>query len=159
MDLVVRAARAVTAAGEVPATVGVDGGRIVAVEPGGAALTGDRVLDLGDDVVLLPGLVDTHVHVNDPGRAEWEGFETATRAAAAGGVTTIVDMPLNSLPPTVSAEALATKRAAASGQCTVDVGFWGGAVPGNAGELPALHDAGVFVLKCFLLDSGGPEFP
>ncbi len=91
-------------------------------------------------MAVLPGLVDTHVHVNEPGRTEWEGFATATRAAAAGGVTSIVDMPLNSLPPTVSVAALEEKRAAASGQCTVDVGFWGGAVPGNAGELPGLHD-------------------
>src|SRR5690242_10631680 len=154
MDLVVRAARAVTAEGEVPATVGVDGGRIVAVEPGGAALSGDRELDLGDDVVLLPGLVDTHVHVNDPGRAEWEGFETATRAAAAGGVTTIVDMPLNSLPPTVDVAALHIKRAVAAEKAYVDVGFWGGAIPGTINELKGLHEAGVFGFKCFLLDSG-----
>src|SRR6185369_341744 len=159
MDLVVRAARAVTAEGEVPATIGVDGGRIVAVEPGGASLSGDRVLELGDDVVLLPGLVDTHVHVNDPGRAEWEGFETATRAAAAGGVTTIVDMPLNSLPPTVDVAALEVKRKAATGRVHVDVGFWGGAIPGNAGDLRGLHDAGVFGFKCFLLHSGVDEFP
>jgi allantoinase len=159
MDLVVRAARAVTAEGEVPATVGIDGGRIVAVEPGGAALSGDRELDLRDDVVLLPGLVDTHVHVNDPGRAEWEGFETATRAAAAGGVTTIVDMPLNSLPPTVDVAALEVKRKAATGRVHVDVGFWGGAIPGNVGDLRGLHEAGVFGFKCFLLHSGVDEFP
>jgi allantoinase len=108
---------------------------------------------------LLPGLVDTHVHVNEPGRTEWEGFATATRAAAAGGVTSIVDMPLNSIPPTVSVAALAEKQAAARGQCFVDVGFWGGAVPGNAGELAALHEAGVFGFKSFLVDSGVPEFP
>ncbi|GHG10809.1 allantoinase [Amycolatopsis bullii] len=109
--------------------------------------------------MLLPGLVDTHVHVNDPGRAEWEGFETATRAAAAGGVTTIVDMPLNSLPPTVDVAALEVKRTAAAGRVHVDVGFWGGAIPGNAGELRGLHDAGVFGFKCFLLHSGVDEFP
>jgi allantoinase len=159
MDLVVRAARAVTAEGEVPATLGVDGGRIVAVEPGGARLSGDRVIDLGDDVVLLPGLVDTHVHVNDPGRAEWEGFETATRAAAAGGVTTIVDMPLNSLPPTVDVAALEVKRKAATGRVHVDVGFWGGAIPGNVTDLRGLHESGVFGFKCFLLHSGVDEFP
>src|SRR4051812_32958936 len=101
LDLVFRARRAVTAAGEGPRTVGVHNGRVVAVEPYESDLTGDRIVELDADTVLLPGLVDTHVHVNDPGRAEWEGFETATRAAAAGGVTTIVDMPLNSLPPTV----------------------------------------------------------
>jgi allantoinase len=159
MDLVVRAARAVTAEGEASATLGVDGGRIVAVEPGGAQLSGDRVVELGDDVVLLPGLVDTHVHVNDPGRAEWEGFETATRAAAAGGVTTIVDMPLNSLPPTVDVAALEVKRKAATGRVHVDVGFWGGAIPGNVSDLRGLHEAGVFGFKCFLLHSGVDEFP
>jgi allantoinase len=144
--------RAVLADGTRPASVHVHNGRIVEIGQYGPGL------DLGD-VALLPGLVDTHVHVNEPGRTEWEGFATATRAAAAGGVTTILDMPLNSLPPTVSAEALATKRAAALGRCHVDVGFWGGAVPGNAADLPALHEAGVFGFKCFLIDSGVPEFP
>ena len=114
--------------------------------------------DLGG-VALLPGLVDSHVHVNEPGRTEWEGFATATRAAAAGGVTTIVDMPLNSLPPTTSAANLDVKRRAAAGRCHVDVAFWGGAVPGNAGDLPALRDAGVVGFKAFLVDSGVPEFP
>ncbi|HWD03401.1 MAG TPA: allantoinase AllB [Amycolatopsis sp.] len=159
MDLVVRAARAVTAAGVGPATVGVTGGRIVAVEPGIVDLPAGRVVDLAADEVLLPGLVDTHVHVNDPGRAEWEGFETATRAAAAGGVTTIVDMPLNSLPPTVDVAALKLKRKSAAGRVHVDVGFWGGAIPGNLAELRPLHDAGVFGFKCFLLHSGVDEFP
>ena len=104
--------------------------------------------------MLLPGLVDTHVHVNEPGRTEWEGFATATRAAAAGGVTTIVDMPLNSIPPTTTVAALEEKRAVAEGQVRVDVGFWGGAVPGNLADLEPLHEAGVFGFKCFLLDSG-----
>jgi allantoinase len=117
------------------------------------------VVELGDDVVLLPGLVDSHVHVNEPGRTEWEGFATATRAAAAGGVTTIIDMPLNSIPPTVDVAALEVKRKSAEGQCLVDVGFWGGAVPGNLQELRGLHDAGVFGFKCFLLPSGVDEFP
>ncbi|RJQ78316.1 allantoinase AllB [Amycolatopsis panacis] len=159
MDLVVRAARAVTPAGEGPVTLGVEDGRIAVVAPGFVDLPGVRVMALGEDEVLLPGLVDTHVHVNDPGRAEWEGFETATRAAAAGGVTTIVDMPLNSLPPTVEVAALAVKRAVAEGRVHVDVGFWGGAVPGNEGALRALHDEGVFGFKCFLLHSGVDEFP
>jgi allantoinase len=114
---------------------------------------------LDDDAVLLPGLVDTHVHVNEPGRTEWEGFVTATEAAAAGGITTILDMPLNSLPPTVDPAALAVKRAAAAGRVHVDVGFWGGAVPGNLGALAPLLDAGAYGVKCFLLDSGVPEFP
>ncbi|UVS81145.1 Allantoinase [Actinokineospora sp. UTMC 2448] len=154
----IRARRCVTPAGEVPAAVRVRAGRIAAVEPFDADAGADDVVDLADDEVLLPGLVDTHVHVNDPGRAEWEGFPTATRAAAAGGVTTLIDMPLNSLPPTTDARALEIKRAAARGRCHVDVGFWGGAVPGNARELPALHRAGVFGFKCFLLDSGVAEF-
>ena len=109
--------------------------------------------------IVSPGLVDTHVHVNEPGRTEWEGFDTATRAAAAGGVTTIVDMPLNSVPPTTSAAALEAKRAAARGRAHVDVAFWGGVVPGNAGELDALVDAGVRGFKCFLVPSGVDEFP
>ena len=108
--------------------------------------------------MLLPGLVDTHVHVNEPGRTEWEGFATATRAAAAGGVTTIVDMPLNSIPPTTTLAGLEAKRAVAEGQVRVDVGFWGGAVPGNVPDLEPLHEAGVFGFKCFLLDSGVEEF-
>jgi len=118
-----------------------------------------RLVVIDDDEVLLPGLVDSHVHVNEPGRTDWEGFATATAAAAAGGVTTVVDMPLNSIPPTVDVAALEVKRAAAAGQCAVDVGFWGGAVPGNSGELAGLYEAGVFGFKCFTVDSGVPEFP
>jgi len=159
MDLVIRARRTITAAGEVARCVGVAEGRIVAIEPYESDLTAPQVVDLGEDVVLLPGLVDTHVHVNEPGRTEWEGFDSATRAAAAGGITTILDMPLNSIPPTVDAAALEVKRKAAEGQVHVDVGFWGGAVPGNLGDLRGLHDAGVFGFKCFLLHSGVPEFP
>jgi allantoinase len=152
VTLTIRSRRVVTPGGERAATVHVRDGRIASIT------------DYGDDGVdvpaLLPGLVDTHVHVNEPGRTEWEGFATATRAAAAGGVTTLIDMPLNSLPPTVSADALAVKRAAASAAgVPIDVGFWGGAVPGNAPDLPALASAGVFGFKCFLIDSGVPEFP
>src|SRR4029453_12720280 len=117
------------------------------------------VVTLAEDEVLLPGLVDTHVHVNEPGRTEWEGFASATRAAIAGGVTTIVDMPLNSVPATTTIEALHVKRAAAKGQVAADVAFWGGAVPGNLTQLRPLHEAGVVGFKCFLLDSGVPEFP
>jgi allantoinase len=159
MDLAVVATRAVTPDGIVAVTVGVLDGRIAAVEPIGTDLPAARTVRLDEDEVLLPGLVDTHVHVNDPGRSEWEGFDTATRAAAAGGVTTIVDMPLNSLPPTVDPDALQVKRKAAVGRVHVDVGFWGGAVPGNLDSLRPLHEAGVFGFKCFLLDSGVPEFP
>ena len=141
------------------AVVVVTEGRIVAVEPPDVAVAAVERVRLRDDEVLLPGLVDTHVHVNEPGRTEWEGYASATRAAAAGGVTTLVDMPLNSIPPTVDVAALDTKRAAAAGQCHVDVGFWGGAVPGSLGGLGALADAGVLGFKCFLVDSGVPEFP
>ena len=157
-DLVVRSRRAVLPDGTRAAAVAVSGQAIAAVGDYGAPLEAARDVDLGD-LALLPGLVDTHVHVNEPGRTEWEGFATATRAAAAGGVTTICDMPLNSLPPTISVAALADKRAAAAGQCWVDVAFWGGAVPGNEASLRSLHEAGVVGFKCFLLDSGVPEFP
>ncbi|MDW5325962.1 allantoinase AllB [Plantactinospora sp. KLBMP9567] len=153
-DLVLRSRRVVLPDGERPAAICVRDGRIAQVA-GYDALPGT---DLGD-LALLPGLVDTHVHVNEPGRTEWEGFASATRAALAGGVTTIVDMPLNSVPPTVTVPALRDKRDAARGRCHVDVGFWGGAVPEHLAELPALHAAGVFGFKAFLVDSGVPEFP
>jgi allantoinase len=159
MDLVVAARRVVTGGAVRPARVGVIGGRIAAVAPWADDLPADRTVVLDDDAVLLPGLVDTHVHVNEPGRTEWEGFATATAAAAAGGITTILDMPLNSLPPTLDPAALAVKRAAAAGRVHVDIGLWGGAVPGNLGGLTALLDAGAYGVKCFLLDSGVPEFP
>lgn len=159
VDLVLRSTRTVTPEGERPATVVVSDGRIAAVLAHSAeVLDPAAVVDLGDDA-LLPGLVDTHVHVNEPGRTAWEGFATATRAAAAGGVTTLVDMPLNSVPPTIDVPALTAKRAAARGQVHVDVGFWGGAVPGNAVEFGPLHRDGVFGFKCFLLHSGVDEFP
>jgi allantoinase len=154
---VVRARRAVLPDGERPAAVHVADGVITAVT--GFEDAGSEPLTLADDEVLLPGLVDSHVHVNEPGRTEWEGFASATRAAAAGGITTIVDMPLNSIPPTVSVEALHVKRAVAAGQVSVDVAFWGGAVPGNADQLQPLLAAGAVGVKCFLLDSGVPEFP
>ena len=158
-DLAFRARRAVVEGRETSACVVVDAGRIVAVTAYDGTPDAAEVVTLGDDEVLLPGLVDTHVHVNEPGRTEWEGFATATRAAAAGGVTTILDMPLNSIPPTTTVHALGVKRLAAEGQCFVDVGFWGGAVPDNLTDLRSLHEAGVFGFKCFLLESGVPEFP
>ncbi|GAA2808706.1 allantoinase AllB [Saccharopolyspora taberi] len=158
-DVVFRARRLIGPHGEGSATVGVRDGRIAAVESYDTPLDGAEVVELADDEVLLPGLVDSHVHVNDPGRAEWEGFDTATRAAAAGGITTIVDMPLNSLPPTIDTGALEVKRKSATGRVHVDVGFWGGAVHGNLTELRGLHEAGVFGFKCFLLHSGVDEFP
>ena len=162
-DLLIRARRAVTGdAGQAerPLAVGVVDGRVVAVEPlADSGLSGRDTLELGEDVVLLPGLVDSHVHVCEPGHTEWEGFASATRAAAAGGVTTLVDMPLDSVPATVSAAALAAKRRAADGQCHVDVGFWGGVIPGNTPELEPLARVGVAGFKCFLADSGAPDFP
>ena len=147
--------RALLPDGEQVCDVAVENGMVAAI---GHDLDGD-VVPLADDEILLPGLVDTHVHVNEPGRTEWEGFASATRAAAAGGVTTIIDMPLNSLPPTTTRSALEVKRTAALGQCFVDVGFWGGAVPDNLSDLPALHEDGVFGFKCFLAPSGVDEFP
>ncbi|GAA1870191.1 allantoinase AllB [Brevibacterium marinum] len=163
-DLVIRAQRVVLPEGVNAAEVGVREGKIVEIATGGAVLAGaasanTETVDVDETQVLLPGLVDSHVHVNDPGRSEWEGFASATRAAAAGGVTTIVDMPLNSLPPTVDIGSLDIKREVAATKAFVDVGFWGGAIPGNTEELKPLFDAGVYGFKCFLEDSGVEEFP
>lgn len=158
-DLVIRGQRVACGTNFSPREIGVKDGKIVAIEPLGAGLKGTRVVELADDETLIPGLVDTHVHVNEPGRTEWEGFASATRAAAAGGVTTIVDMPLNSVPATVNVPALEYKQLFAQPNAFVDVGFWGGAVPGNKPHLRDLHDHGVFGFKCFLLHSGVDEFP
>ncbi|WP_156758837.1 allantoinase AllB [Microbacterium karelineae] len=137
-----------------PATVRIDGGRITRLDPFDA----DADLVVDDAHVLLPGLVDTHVHLNEPGRTEWEGFATGTAAAAAGGVTTVVEMPLNSIPVTTTPAALDAKRRAAAGQLAVDLAYWGGAVPENLGSLGELLDAGVVGVKCFLAPSGIDEF-
>jgi allantoinase len=159
VELVLRSTRVITPDGTRPASVAVAGGKIVAVLGHDAEVpAGARFEDFGDHA-LLPGLVDTHVHVNDPGRTEWEGFWTATRAAAAGGITTLVDMPLNSLPPTTSVDNLRTKQEVAAAKAHIDVGFWGGALPDNVKDLRPLHDAGVFGFKCFLSPSGVDEFP
>jgi allantoinase len=158
-DLTLIAPRAIVDGGETSCTIGVQNGRIAAIEAIDTELPARESVRLSPTEVLLPGLVDTHVHINEPGRTEWEGFDTATRAAAAGGVTTIVDMPLNSIPATTTLDALETKRASARAQAHVDIGFWGGAVPGNVGELAAMHEAGVLGFKAFLVDSGVPEFP
>src|SRR5699024_5639686 len=146
------------------ARIGVRDGRIVEIAGGGAELNeaasaGVDGIEVGPDEVLLPGLVDSHVHVNDPGRAEWAGFASATRAAAAGGAPTSVDMPPNSLPPTRDVAALATQREGAGPKAVVDVGFWGGAIPGNTDQLRALHEAGAYGSKCVLEGSGLEEFP
>ena len=153
-DLVIRAASALVDGTFRPVEIGIAAGRIAEISSG--PLDGDEIVTLGPDEVLIPGIVDTHVHVNEPGRTEWEGFASATRAAAAGGVTTIIDMPLNSIPATTTTEALDAKRAVAI--VSVDTGFWGGAVPENLGGLKALHDEGVFGFKAFLAPSGVDEF-
>lgn len=162
-DLVLRARAGVVGSGDDvrtgPVSVGVRDGRIARIGPYDAGWAADQTIDLAPDEVLIPGAVDTHVHVNEPGRTDWEGFTTATRAALTGGTTSIIDMPLNSLPSTVTVDALRTKQDAATGQCYVDVGFWGGAIPGNLDDLEKLDSAGVFGFKCFLVDSGVPEFP
>lgn len=156
-DLVVRSRRTLTPEGERPASVAVRGGVIAAVAPYDAGLDAAQSIDCGEDA-LLPGLVDSHVHINEPGRTEWEGFFSASRAAAAGGITTLIDMPLNCVPPTTTVAALQAKRESAEGRCYVDVGFWGGLVPDNLAELAPLHAEGVFGFKCYLTDSGVVEF-
>jgi allantoinase len=161
--MIFRSRRVVLSDGVRPASIHVESGRIARIDASDARLKpsrseDERLTDFGD-LVISPGLVDTHVHVNEPGRTDWEGFDTATRAAAAGGVTTIVDMPLNSVPATTDVEALEAKRSAARGRVHVDVAFWGGVIPGNAGELDGLVDAGARGFKCFLVPSGVDEFP
>ena len=155
--MILRSRNVVTPQGIRPATVHISAARIERVGDFDDVPEGASVKDYGE-LTLMPGIVDSHVHINEPGRTEWEGFETATRAAAAGGVTTIVDMPLNSIPPTTSVAALETKVQALERKCRVDVALWGGAVPGNAGQLRAMLDAGACGFKCFLVDSGVPEF-
>jgi len=156
--LIIRGRRVATPDGLRAAAIHIAGGQIASVRAFDDVAPGAELVEAGDALVF-PGLVDTHVHVNEPGRTDWEGFATATRAAAAGGVTTLLDMPLNSIPPTTSVAALETKRAAALGRCAVDTGFLGGLVPGNGAELAPLHSAGVFGFKCFLCPSGVDEFP
>jgi allantoinase len=156
----IRSQRVVLPDGVRPAEIRVENGKITSIAPlgtEGTVRTSRTLIDAGNAVVM-PGLVDTHVHINDPGRADWEGFETATLSAAAGGVTTLVDMPLNSIPATTTVAALEAKRRAADRRCHVDVGFWGGVVPGNAGEIEPLACAGVLGFKCFLSPSGVDEF-
>ncbi|MBI4347335.1 MAG: allantoinase AllB [Elusimicrobia bacterium] len=156
-DLVVTSRRAVLPDGVREAAIVVHSGRIAAISPADRAPEAARRVDLGD-AALVPGLVESHAHLNEPGREAWEGFESGTRAAIAGGITTVVDMPLNSIPATTSRQALETKVRAAEGRCSTDYAFWGGVVPGNAGELEGMIDAGVCGFKCFLIDSGVPEF-
>jgi len=158
-DLVIRGRRVVLPGVLVPASIHISAGRISSIAPFEEVPTDCKIVEAGEDSVVMAGLVDSHVHVNEPGRTDWEGFASATRAAAAGGVTTIVDMPLNSIPATTTLDAFHAKLAAAQGQLMVDTAFWGGVVPGNTGELAKLWEAGVVGFKCFLVHSGVEEFP
>lgn len=157
VDLIVRGKRVITLKGERSAAIHISEGRVVGISEFDDIRAGCTVYEAGD-LAVMPGLVDTHVHVNEPGRTEWEGFTTATKAAAAGGITTLIEMPLNSIPPTTSVAGFWEKARAATGKVWVDTGFWGGLVPGNAKELRALWNAGCFGFKCFLVESGVEEF-
>lgn len=157
-DLIIRARKVVLPNAVAPATVHVKDARIIGVDSYDS-MTGDaEVVEVDDSSVVMPGLVDTHVHVNEPGRTEWEGFRTATHAAAAGGTTTLIDMPLNSIPATTTLAGLYAKLETAKNKCYIDVGFWGGVVPGNTDELETMYHAGVVGFKCFLVPSGVDEF-
>ena len=155
--LAVRGSRVITPGGERRASIHIRQGLIAKISAFDDIPAGWSVYEAGESVVM-PGLVDTHVHINEPGRTEWEGFSSATKAAAAGGVSALIEMPLNSIPATTTAASYEQKVAAATDKLRVDVGIWGGVVPGNATELRALWDAGVFGFKCFLVPSGVPEF-
>src|SRR3954471_12158077 len=157
--LVIRGRRVVTEHSVAPASIHVSQGCISGISKYDDIPEECDLIEASPESVVMPGLVDTHVHVNEPGRTDWEGFETATRAAAAGGVTTLIDMPLNSIPATTTLDGFNEKIAAASGKLNVDVGIWGGVVPGNTGELEKLWRAGVVGFKCFLIPSGVDEFP
>lgn len=141
-----------------PAAIEVKDGKIKAIYPGANVISPFPVIDYGDSVIM-PALVDTHAHINEPGRTDWEGFETATRAAASGGIAVVIDMPLNCIPPTTTLANLAAKTAAAEGKCSIDYGFWGGAIPGNSAEFAAMVEKGVPGFKAFMIDSGVEEFP
>jgi allantoinase len=158
-DLIIRG-RSVVLPNEIgPRSIYIQDGRIVALAGYFEIVSECEVIDLDNNSLVMPGLVDTHVHINSPGRTEWEGFPNATLAAAAGGVTTLIDMPLNSIPPTTTLAGFKTKLESAANNCFVDVGFWGGVVPGNTAELGPLFEAGVVGFKCFLVPSGVDEFP
>jgi allantoinase len=156
-DLIVRGKRVITPEGQRAASIHIRAGVITAISSYEDIPAGCAIHEAGD-LVVMPGLVDTHVHINEPGRTEWEGFTTATAAAAAGGITTLIEMPLNSVPATTSTAAFREKLGATTNKLSVDTGFWGGLVPGNANQLRALWEAGCFGFKCFLVDSGVQEF-
>ncbi len=157
--IIIRGQRVVLPDSIAPASVHIHNGSITNISSYDDVIFNCPIVEAGEASIVMAGLVDTHVHINEPGRTDWEGFVTATRAAAAGGATTLVDMPLNSIPPTTTAEGFRAKLEAARGRCYVDVGFWGGVVPGNTPELAALMQAGVLGFKCFLIHSGVDEFP
>ena len=156
--MIIRAQRVVLPDAIAPRSIHISEGRIVAVAGYDDVSADAEIVEVDDESVVMPGLVDTHVHINAPGRTEWEGFRSATLAAAAGGVTTLIDMPLNSIPPTTSLAGFKTKLDQAREDCFVDVGFWGGLVPGNKAELAPMFAAGVVGFKCFLVPSGVDEF-
>ncbi|XP_074046836.1 allantoinase, mitochondrial-like isoform X2 [Macrotis lagotis] len=156
---VIRSTRVVMDDAIIPAEIVIANGQIADILPFGSRVQSqEKVLDVGD-LVVMAGIVDSHVHINEPGRTAWEGFHSATRAAAAGGITTLVDMPLNCQPPTTTLTNFHTKLKAARRQCHVDVAFWGGLIPGNVTDLKPLMEAGVPGFKCFMIDSGVEEFP
>ena len=157
-NLIIRGQRVVLPDTIAPRSIHISEERIVFVGDYSEVVPGCEVIEAAENSVIMPGLVDTHVHINAPGRTEWEGFRSATQAAAAGGVTTLVDMPLNSIPPTTTLANFETKLETARNDCFVDVGFWGGVVPGNTPELARMFAAGVVGFKCFLVPSGVDEF-
>ena len=157
-NLIIRGKRVVLPAGVAAAAIHIRDGQISEITSYDAPIGNSELVE-ADESVVMPGLVDTHVHINEPGRTGWEGFNTATQSAAAGGTTTLIDMPLNSIPPTTSLAGLTKKLEVAKNKCHVDVGFWGGVVPGNATELEGMLAAGVVGFKCFLVASGVEEFP
>src|SRR5688500_17438622 len=159
INLIIRGKQVILPSGVAPAALHIAGETITGITDYDTVPAGCELIQADDKSIVMPGLVDTHVHVNEPGRTEWEGFATATRAAAAGGTTTLIDMPLNSIPPTTTLPGFLAKLDAAREQCYVDVGFWGGVIPGNTEELEPLFAAGVVGFKCFLVHSGVDEFP
>jgi allantoinase len=156
--MIIRAQRVVLPDEIGPRSIHIREGRIVEVAAYDDVARDSEIVAVNDESVVMPGLVDTHVHINSPGRTEWEGFRSASQAGAAGGVTTLVDMPLNSIPPTTTLAGFRTKLDQARDDCFVDVGFWGGVVPGNTAELAPMFAAGVVGFKCFLVPSGVDEF-
>ena len=158
IDFAIKGNRILTPEGTRPAIVLIQDGLIIDVVDSLSGIKANQMIDIGDSV-LMPGIIDPHVHINEPGRTDWEGFDTATRAAIAGGITTLVDMPLNASPVTTTAEAFDQKIAATHGQLHTNCGFWGGLVPGNTGDIEPLIDKGVLGFKAFLTHSGIDEFP